>query len=303
MTIGIAARGPRAGRAILSALRLVETVGKGAIGGFVSLAVIADGRLLRAEGPDGGGAALFDGSPPSWIDDAGVAVLMSSGPNRPAPLAQFTPGDPEAGLVTGHRFPNAPGQNGKPLNLDVLERMRSGDNPEAAISYVIQANGDADAGLIAVSVDGQIYAADTARLARFSDRGQARLASGGAEVAVLHNAILPHRGLALLAAETALAEMDPPPPPRLTVRLEAGVPLVAGLIDAVHVDERDQAVAISVSDARLLSGRWSFGLGYRASVLRGGISVAALLYEPYMLAENGRLYSIDGQDRAQLFAG
>ena len=50
MTIGIAASGPSAGAGIMVGLRAIEAIGRGAIGGFVSLAVLTlDGRLVRAE--------------------------------------------------------------------------------------------------------------------------------------------------------------------------------------------------------------------------------------------------------------
>jgi hypothetical protein len=67
VTIGIAVRAPNAGQAAFEALRTVERVARGAIGGFVSfVAITADGRLLRAETQRGGTSTLFtsmDGSP------------------------------------------------------------------------------------------------------------------------------------------------------------------------------------------------------------------------------------------------
>ncbi len=51
---------------------------------------------------------------PTVFAHARHAALMSSGPNRPSPLAQFTPGDARVGLVTGHRLPNTVGAGGDP---------------------------------------------------------------------------------------------------------------------------------------------------------------------------------------------
>jgi hypothetical protein len=66
--------------------------GAGALHGFVSVVAIgADGRLHRAEIQDGGTAAMLaDGPLAHRLANATRAGLMSSGPNRPAPLSQFT---------------------------------------------------------------------------------------------------------------------------------------------------------------------------------------------------------------------
>ena len=116
MTIGIAAYGPNAGQAIIDALRAAEVVGHGAISGFVSMVVIGeDGELHRIETQRGGTQGLLKGGEmPTHFMRARHAALMSSGPDRPSPLAQFTPGDARAGLVTGHRLPNTVGAAGSP---------------------------------------------------------------------------------------------------------------------------------------------------------------------------------------------
>ena len=94
MTIGIAAYGPNAGQAIIDALRAAEVVGHGAISGFVSMVVIGeDGELHRIETQRGGTQGLLKGGEmPTHFMRARHAALMSSGPDRPSPLAQFTPG-------------------------------------------------------------------------------------------------------------------------------------------------------------------------------------------------------------------
>ena len=115
MTIGIAVHGPQAARAALAGLEAVEAVGRGAIGGFVSLSVITPGRKLIDLGVQRGGAQAMLAQPGmAQTDGARLAVLMSSGPDRPEPLSQFTPCDPAAGLITGHRLPNMPGPDGIP---------------------------------------------------------------------------------------------------------------------------------------------------------------------------------------------
>ena len=83
MTIGIVAFGPNAGAGILAGLHTAETNGRGAIGGFVSLAALTkDGKLLRASIQDGGSQKLFGTDLPTEIAQAQLVGLISSGPNH-----------------------------------------------------------------------------------------------------------------------------------------------------------------------------------------------------------------------------
>ena len=170
MTIGIGATGPRAGRAAFDALRAAERVGQGAIGGFVTFAVISqDGAVRTSVTQRGGTATLFtDGEttgvePPGLFAEARCAAVISSGPDRPTPLEQFIPADAKVGLVTGHRIPPSTGSDGKPMNSGVLERLKAGMSPEKAVSEVIGATPEADCGLIALSTNGDVASANTAR--------------------------------------------------------------------------------------------------------------------------------------------
>src|SRR3546814_6393350 len=74
---------------------------------------------------------------------------------------QFTPADAAVGMVTGHRLPNTPGVDGRPLNLAVLARLQQGETPRQAVEAVLAANPEADAGLIALACDGSLFAADS----------------------------------------------------------------------------------------------------------------------------------------------
>jgi hypothetical protein len=301
VTIGIAAFGPNAGRAVLKALRAVEAVGRGAIGGFVSfVAIDASGRVERLQTQRGGGAMLLSlgaRSLPTRIGEAPIAGLMSSGPERPEPLSQFTPADGKAGLVTGHRMPNAIGVNGISLNGEVLERMRRGDRPAEAVSQVIGANPDADAGIIALSIDGFIHAADAPGVARRGDVGRAMLGSAaeGAAVAVLHNAIRPHRPIAALVAEVAMDVMRPSDRPDGWITFREGTRTVSGAANSVAVGADGVVESIVVENPKFLAGRWDFGIGYETPVVGGAGLVATMLYEPYMVLKDGRLATIDGR--------
>lgn len=301
MTIGIAAHGPNAGLAIVKALAAVEAVGRGAIAGFVSfVAITAAGGIHRAVTQRGGSTALFDGdvrSIPAEIAAAETAGLMSSGPDRPEPLSQFTPADPRIGLVTGHRMPNTIGVSGVNLNDEVLDLMNRGLTPEEAVERVLAANPDADAGIIALAVDGQLHAANTAHVERRGDAGRKLLRSleEGATVAVLHNAIHPYRPLALLAAEVAMDAMQPKDHPDGWITFREGVKLTAGPANAVHLSDDGAVESIVVENPRFLEGRWSLGIGYETGVLSRFKPIATMLYEPYMVVDGGKLCTIDGR--------
>jgi hypothetical protein len=92
----------------------------------VFVAITGDGRVIRAETQRGGTATLFlkgettGTNPPDEAGASPLAALMSSGPDRPEPLAQFVVADGRAGLVTGHRLPNAAAVSGRPLNAEIL---------------------------------------------------------------------------------------------------------------------------------------------------------------------------------------
>ena len=302
MTIGIGAFGPKAGLAVHQALRAAERVGRGAIGGFASYAAItADGRLMRAETQRGGSSTLFtDGEttgvePPEEVANAIAAGVISSGPDRPAPLTQFLPADGAAGLVTGHRLPNAKGAGGQPINEEILALLRSGRTAREAVDAVLDRNANSDTGIIAVDRSGQVYSRNAARVLRRPDLGHARRehASPKAVVEVLHNAIRPYPAAAALAADVALATMVGEPTEVGRVTVSAGCPVVLATnrgggeaIDAgdlgsdplvdlgeeLRLDEgEDPRVAVHVDEAR-------------ADDLAGGVddAVAAGDVEPYL---------------------
>ena len=213
MTIGIAVSGPGAAAAALAALAAVEAVGRGAIGGFVSLTAISGvGGLLTATTQRGGSAAVRASNPCGGaLETARLVVLMSSGPDRPEPLTQFTPGDAQAGLVTGHRLPNMPAASGAPPNVTALRGMADGMTPERAIEAALSGDPDFDAGLIAMNLSGRIALANTPAVDSRDDLGAALVADAatGLAVGVLHNSIHPHRALADLAVAAAIDSISP----------------------------------------------------------------------------------------------
>lgn len=313
MTIGIAATGPNAGLAIFTALRAVERVGRGAIGGFASFVCItAAGELRRAETQRGGTATLFvDGEttgtgPPAAVAEARFAAVMSSGPDRPRPLAQFTPGDAAVGLVSGHRLPNVPGADGEPINLAVLQRMRAGATASEAVQLVLRRNAEADAGLIALDLEGGLFAANSDFVAARGDLGFAleHDALSGAGVAVLHNAVHPVAGLAPLAAAIALDTMSPPDRIDFHVIVAAGTPVVAGAANAVVLGDGERAERVEVTRAAFLHGTAEGAvIGPNAVVRRGDAVLGRTLFEPYGVVSDGRIRSLSGVEEVRIAVG
>ena len=308
MTIGIAVTGPGAGLAAFEALRAVERVSRGAIGGFVSFVAIAsDGSLLRAETQRGGTRTLFTSgeatgvAPPAAVAEARFAALMSSGPDRPDPLAQFTPGDPGAGLVTGHRLPNMPGVDGIPLNRAVLNSLAEGGTPAEAIEAVLARNPEADAGLIALDLQGRVHLANSAFVAQRSDLGSALIedAQSGGAVAVLHNAIHPHHALASLAASVAMDRIAPADRCDFEIVLHAGLRIELGDENCLHLDAQDRVERLTVTQRSWLGQTYQgAAVNFAAAVRRGGVLIGRTTSEPYCVAADGRLLSISGRDAA-----
>ncbi len=305
MTIGIGAFGPKAGLAVYQALRVAERVGRGAIGGFATYAAItADGRLLRAETQRGGGSTLFTGGettgvePPEEIANAVAAGVISSGPDRPEPLTQFLPAEGAAGLVTGHRLPNARGASGRPINEDVLALLRTGQSAREAVDALLDRNASSDTGIIAVDRNGHVYARNTARVLRRPDLGQARREHGNpkAVVEVIHNAIRPYPVVATLAADVALAVMVGEPKEIGRVAVSAGCPVVLGPEDAVVVDDDLNATRVVTTDPLLVSGRQVCAAIYlHSKVVKGGRVIGRTMFEPITTVVDGKITEMSGQ--------
>ena len=307
MTIGIGAMGPCAGLAVFRALAAAEAVGAGAIGGFaVFAAITADGRLFRAETQRGGTATLFtEGEttgtePPPRIAEAPFAALMSSGPDRPAPLSQFLAASAE-GLVTGHRLPNAPGADGRSVNLAVLEAMAGGDGAEDALDRVLGPEPEIDAGMIALGPGRGLAARNSRRVAGRPDLGCALLNTGEAAVAVLHNAIRPAATLAPLVAAVALDILAPPRPITGHALVRAGTPVTRGDAHRVTLGDDGVAQVVETTDPRILTGRHACAAIYLGALVVGaGVPLGRTIMEPNVLVEDGRILRLSGQAEVRI---
>jgi hypothetical protein len=266
----------------------------------VSFVVIdADGERVHAETQRGGGAALFgEGELPPRMAEARLAVLMSSGADRPEPVSQFTPADPEAGLLTGHRFPNMPCAGGRPPNLIALERLRAGASPEQAIADTLATDPAADAGLIAMDMAGNIALANSPAVAKRDDVGEALAedATSGLRVGVLHNSIFPHRALAALAVSAALDAVAPLD----LVDGEAsliGVPLTPGDCRHLVLDAAGRPQAIVAAEKAWFDPCWEGSAVRRGDpVRRDGAVIGHVVREVYCVAQDGRVVIGRGGD-------
>jgi hypothetical protein len=194
-------------------------------------------------------------------------------------------------------MPNTIGVSGVNLNDEVLDLMRRGLSPTDAVERIVIANPEVDAGIIALDVSGQLHVANTQLVKRRSDIGCALSGSlaQGALAAVLHNAILPHRPIAALAAEIALDVMQPNDRPDGWITFRKGIRLFPGPVTAVNVNSDGAVEAIIVDNPKFLEGLWSLGIGYETRVLKHTRIIASMLYEPYMVVSDGILRKIDGQ--------
>ena len=294
MTIGIAASGPGAARAILDALAKAEMVATGAIGGFISLACITDTGLLRASAQRGGARGLLAGGLPDGIDAARLAVLMSSGPDRPEPLAQFTPADPAVGLVSGHRFPNAPGSEGISLAEAALAEMRQGASPERAARKTALQNPDADAGFICLDLDGRIGMANTAHVAGFPGLGEARGSRRDTQVGVLCNGISQAGPLAGLVAEMVLDAMQPAPQSR-KITLHGGLKVRRAAVAELKLGQDLDPQELLFPSFPDTGTEWNAGYGPDIPVSINGRIVGRLLDEPFMTGRGDRVDRFDGR--------
>ena len=305
MTIGIAAHGYHAGLAVFRALRAVESVGSGCIGGFVSFAAItSDGELVRSATQRGGTSTLFvvdertGTDPPPGAASAPIAALMSSGPDRPEPLSQFVAGEPGTGLVTGHRFAHAQGADGVAFNQDALNRMVAGASVDCAVEAVLDENRHSDVGLIGIDVHGNIHARNTDVVSSRIDGGSADHLgdAAGPSISILHNAILPAAGIAMMAVEVAVETMRPAWSPEFWIEASAGTRVVPGESNSVQVDSDLRVLEVTTTDPSLLSGRRDGSPIYIGShVWQDGKRLGYTVFEPYIVLVDGVIESLIGQ--------
>ncbi len=280
MTIGTASFGPRSGTAVFNAVLAAELLGRGAIGGFAVFAILdTDGKVHHRWTQDGGVGTLD--IPPSW-HDAGIAACISSGPNRPEPLIQFLPGADGCGLVTGHRLPHAPNAGDAPINQAVLARLNAGEAPQAAIDAEFAQSPEIDAGLIAITADGRLGWANSARVQRRSDLGLAHRSAADCGFALLHNSIFvadgPCQNLADALSGIAWQALTGTPAPHSFLKLDRPIAFRLAERDRILVSETGDIIGLETANPALLTADRIGTAGYLSAEVWQGerrIGIAA----------------------------
>lgn len=305
MTIGIAAYGASAGEAVCAGVLGAELLGRGAIGGFAVFAILdGDGRFQYRATQEGGITALS--LPRDWLE-ARVAAAISSGPNRPEPLSQFLVGRSGVGLVTGHRLPNSVAPAGKPLNEVALEALASGGSARGGIDAAMEGCAEIDAGLIALTRSGDLAWANSARVARRSDLGEAHRLGRECGFALMHNAIFvaegPCQRLAEVLAGLVWQRLAGEPATHVLLRLVDPVPLRLAEQDRVHVDEEYRIIGLDTANASLLEAERVGTVAYLcASVWRDGKLIGKAATELFARMQGGVAYPLDQESGRSMVA-
>ncbi|WP_051242044.1 DUF6963 family protein [Stappia stellulata] len=248
MTIGIAAYGQNAGRAVLDGLRATEVLGRGAIGGFAVFSILDRQGVHRQIACQRGGASQLQAA--DAFGDARCAAVISSGPDRPEPLSQFLVAGAGLGLVTGHRLPNRIDAAGVPSNASVLRRMARGETPSEAVQAAVGGDPEMDAGLIAVTLDGRIGFANTARVARRCDLIQASRADERRGYALLGNSIhfAVGCGGGTAIGDVVWSRLSGGPARTFLAELAHPVPVCRARTDRVEIDAAGRVTLIRRAD-------------------------------------------------------
>ena len=232
-----------------------------------------------------------------------MAGFIASGPNRPEPLSDFLVASADTGLLTGHRLPNFPGIDGKPMNQSVLDMMSNGIAVQDAVNTILERNPSADCGLIAIDKKANGHCGNSIGMAR-PDAGMTTATRGNSSVWVLHNAVEPGLSLAPLLAEITLDSMSPDYAPTGSITLHAGCEVQPGNHTQLQIDADNRVRTIKLSQYPVNESlAVPINIGYRPPALRDDRLAGCLLYEPFLLATSGRLISIDGQNELAIPIG
>lgn len=202
--------------------------------------------------------------------------------------------------MTGHRLPNMPGPSGKPPNIVALEAMRAGVSGAGAIAKALAENPEADAGLIAMDLDGNITLANTELVARRDDIGAALAddPASGLRIGILHNSIYPHSALADVAVAAALDAARPEDAFTGEARL-VGNMVTLGRQRALDLASDGGIASIFVDDPVWLGPVWEGSVVLRGDpVTVGNQKVGRIVREVYCRLENGRIVGARGGEVA-----
>ncbi|QYX56357.1 hypothetical protein K1T73_15060 [Roseovarius sp. SCSIO 43702] len=302
MTIGIAAFGEGAARAVREGVRAAEVIGRGDVGGFAVLSVLDRAGHHRQVSCQRGGVRAL--GPCAGMEEARVAAIISSGPDRPEPLGQFLVGAGQVGLVTGHRLPNRAGPDGVPLNRAVLDRMARGVPVAEAVGAVMAAAPEADAGLIAVAAGGAVAWANSERVARRRDLGHASEIAEGRGFALLCNSLHAPPGVevAEVVSQVIAARLMGREGRYALAPVAGGVPVTGGGADRVVLGARGEVAEVTVAEPRPATGtRPVTVIASGAPVWERGRRVGVVLSDVDARIAEGRIGLDGGAEEAMVW--
>ena len=304
MTIGVVLRGPSAGAALVQSLASLENVALGSIGGFVSLVVLTKGKQPQFyQIQNGGVSALFATNGNKILPDSLVesdrAALISSGPNRPEPLNRFLAWDDAGNLVSGHRFPHTYSASGFPLNQVALNLIQNNGCAENQLKDLMKQNDHLDAGLVAMDVAGTLFQGDTARVRARGDTASAAVQTDDYAFSITLNSIRPANLIALMLAEKLKHSMSADTRPVLSIDTDAKI--CAADTKAVIINDLSNVIAINTPEQCWFTGSTEGALMETGThIIKNGICVGRMQDEPYVIANNGQLISLSGEQAVKL---
>lgn len=312
MTIGIVACGKKAGIAVVSALGAIEHVAEGAIAGFVSLVVLDEhNNSTFFECQTGGITVLFGNSHgfidantlPREIQEATRAGLISSGPHRPSPLSRFLAWDEYGNIVSGHRFPQTPIQDGTPLNRRVLDTLQATpDNPKA-LHELLAKNQNLDAGIVALDTAKNVYCEDTKRVSKREDTASATMCTKDYTFGFSMNSIYPPTLITELLTVKLTDSLRRSSVPKqihsISIKLDADI--CKGTRPTVHINDNLDVVNIVTTETCWFENHCEGALLETGTpIYLGEKIVGTILEESYITASNGRICSLSGQNELTL---
>lgn len=311
-TIAIVASGPRAGEAVFRALQAAEKIATGSIHGIANMYVITDDGEIRTfhNYGRGGTATLFvrgeetGVDPPPDVASARIAGIVSTGPRQPS-LEPYDGPHPyyqdHVGFVIGHRIPDDRGRSGLPVDHEVLLLMKEGMTPREAVDRVMKSNPRVDAGLIAVNVEGNLAMHNSRLVDERPDYGRARGVDKptGAVIETILNEIHPPQAVAQLVVNIGLDTMTRSQEAEKEIVVKSGLKLVRGRENSVEVNDDLEAVLITTTEERYLTGRHWAAIPYILSrVVKNGETLGFTEMELLGRLENGVIKSLSFQESA-----
>ncbi|MBX2838586.1 MAG: hypothetical protein KTR35_17135 [Gammaproteobacteria bacterium] len=312
MTIGIVARGEKAGVALVSSLGAIEHVAEGAVAGFVSLVVFDERNSATFfESQTGGVTGLFGNlygfieadTLPREIQEATRAGLISSGPHRPSPLSRFLAWDENGNIVSGHRFPQTPAQDGTPLNQSVLLTLQATGDNSKALQQVLEKNEFADAGIVALDTNNNVYCEDTKRVKRRGDTASVTMCTKNYSFGFSMNSIYPPTLIAELLTVKLSNSLRKASLPKqshcISIKLDAEI--LKGAQPKVHINDNLAVMSIVTAETCWFENYCEGALLETGTpILLDGMFVGTILEESYITASNGNICSLSGQNELTL---